>query len=260
MTTPRIKINRNSHAYEQDLTSNKRSNWRVFADIALFLPLSLLISCTLIIFAVLGVPSTVKNLKGFASTFLPFAESVHEVLQDYNFKDVRSDSPYFESISYLKGKGVIDGYDDGTYRPQNEITRAELVKLLVNSKHQFPLDMNYNNCFSDVSHQWFASAACFAKQNGWVGGFADGSFGPGQALNRAEALKIVMEAYDIDVENTRSQPQFSDVSEKDWFYPYVQAAVGLKLIDQDPIHDLFEPHESITRGEAFNMLYHVMNY
>jgi hypothetical protein len=255
---PRITIKRHTNKYEHDLGKEK-SNFRVFSDLAYFLPISIVISCFIIIMAVIGIPGTINYLKDSLGGLIPALNNqLHGVApKEVNFSDVQTDSKYFDSIAFLKNKGILKGYGDGTIRPGNNISRAELVETVVKSKNQFPLNINYHGCFRDVGAEWYATSVCFAKEKGWVKG-NDGLFYPGDDLTRGEALKIMLEAYEISDNGEVSVIEFQDVTEDDWYYSYVQAALKNSLLGENPVLDFFRPNEKITRAEAFQILYRIM--
>ncbi|MBD3269998.1 hypothetical protein GF376_00565 [Candidatus Peregrinibacteria bacterium] len=258
MLKPKITINRNTHKEEQDM-GKSRSNMRVFSDLTFFLPVSIAISCLIVIVLAFTVPSSVRFLKDSVRSVLPgYTQNLRNVAEEQTkFADLSADSKYFDSIAFLNNKGVVKGYGDGTFKVNNTITRAELVKTVVNAKNQYPLDLNYSNCFDDVGNEWFASSVCFAKEKGWITGI-DNSFNPNSPLTKAEALKIMLVAFDIKSFKNVEVPDFQDVPETAWYYPYVATAVQRKIISEDPLYDFYKPNASITRGDAFQILYRIM--
>lgn len=113
------------------------------------------------------------------------------------FSDVKPDDYGSEEIMRLHEKGVIQGYDDGTYKPQRTVNRAELNKLLIAGLHSAEAK-NETGCFPDVKQEWFSTYVCAAKRLGWVSGYPDGSFMPANTVNRAEAIKIVVSFFDTE--------------------------------------------------------------
>lgn len=93
------------------------------------------------------------------------------------------------AILYLADKGVLAGYPDQTFKPNNVVNRAELLKILVASLGV--TDLSGRNCFPDVTDQWFAPYVCYAKNQGWVSGYADGTFRPSEPVNKVEAIKML---------------------------------------------------------------------
>jgi hypothetical protein len=102
-----------------------------------------------------------------------------------------------EYIDWFQEQGVVEGYADGTFRPYNNINRAEFLKMLyettgsVNSS-TFPL----NNPFNDVQYdQYYYKYVMQAYADGIVQGYSDGTFRPANNITLAEAMKIVQEAF-----------------------------------------------------------------
>ena len=168
---------------------------------------------------------------------------------DGGFLDISSSYVYFDSINYLKNRGVINGYPDGTFRPNNTLKRSELAKIVVISS-QIPA-VGERSCFPDLDPtQWYAEYVCAAKSAGLVQGYVDGTFKPSRDISRAEAIKIVAEAEDFDL-NQEFSEKFSDALQSDWFYRYVNSAKSLGVL---PFSSVLEPGRFITRAE-FSEIY-----
>jgi len=160
------------------------------------------------------------------------------------FNDTNGHSNEY-AINYLYGKGVIQGYDDGSYAPESTINRAEFVKILIESK--YPGEGFGTDCFNDVGTEWYAPYACYAEDLAIVEGYSDGYFRPANEINLAEALKIVLETYDFDVCTSCYSI---------WYEPYYWEARPnglLDRIDNDVEH-------TVTRGEMAQLVYNVENY
>jgi hypothetical protein len=100
-----------------------------------------------------------------------------------------TDHSYDTSILYLTALGVVKGYPDGSFRPDQSLTRAEMLKIVLKPQLQGELMTGKEvvNCFSDVmSGAWFAPYVCLAKQQQIVRGYPDGRFGPEQSVTIAE--------------------------------------------------------------------------
>ena len=112
------------------------------------------------------------------------------------FSDVAGHE-YEYAIDYVQTRGIVSGYDDGTYRPDNLINRAEFTKILVEHLYNEGDFDAYttDECFTDVpSGEWFTRYVCFAKDKNIISGHPDGSFKPSDNINYVESLKIVIEA------------------------------------------------------------------
>ncbi len=170
------------------------------------------------------------------------------------FSDVDSDNKNVTAIEYLKNNGVISGYSDGTFKPENALNRAELLKILVEGLGVTPDATQYANCFPDVTTEWYAKYVCYAKEQGWVEGYPDQSFKPANEVNKVEALKMLLEVFDVDLEEPSSSP-YSDVSMGEWYAKYVVNAYALDLLEES---GNYEPGESITRGGVSENIYRLL--
>lgn len=190
-----------------------------------------------------------KFLKVFIFALFIFPASA------YAFSDLSEGDTYFPALTYLEYEGVIGGYDDGTVRPDAQINRAELIKILVEGLGK-KTDSTHKNCFPDVQEEWFAKYVCYALEEGWVAGYDDGTFKPSQNVNKVEALKIVLNAFEIDEATPNSGDMFKDTGYSDWYAPYLQAAKNKNLIEETGSY--FSPGNSRTRGEVAETVARIM--
>lgn len=153
---------------------------------------------------------------------------------------------YREAVQALKDRDVIDGYDDGTFRPKDTINRAELLKIVFRGKSDAtPVG---RRCFSDVNpDRWFAPYVCAAKRRGIVQGYANGTFRAESVVNMAEAIKIVLGAYDM---------HRTETSGEHWYDPYTS------YLDEEGILDSasYLPWQELTRERAADLLWRVLRY
>ncbi len=177
------------------------------------------------------------------------------------FPDVRDNHQNEDAINALTEKGVINGYPDGTFRPDGEINRAELTKLIVAAQIEPSAD-EYKDCFPDVSDQWFAPYICYAKEQEWVEGYPNGRFRPDQSVNRVEALKIVLEALmdEIPEDAALKDETVLDIASDDWYSKYFILADNNNLLDKQHIEEedngyLYFPNENMLRKEVAELIY-----
>jgi hypothetical protein len=190
------------------------------------------------------------------------------------FSDVNNLHSNFNAINFLKDLGVINGYSDGSFKPNGLVNRAELMKMVVEMVSGDPRQIGvYENCFSDVTDDWYAPYVCYAKEAGWVDGYSDGTFLPAQKVNRAEAIKIILNAYyDCDVPCLDSYvfgPEYhadipNDANVDEWYYPYIEYAALSDLLDFQHIQILsmgynYFPANDMTRKEVAEMIYRLNN-
>jgi hypothetical protein len=135
------------------------------------------------------------------------------------FSDLESGHDNYIAIEYLVSSGTLEGYSDGTFLPEKEVNRAELMKMLVAGQEISPDESLYKNCFSDVTTDWYAKYVCYAKEMGWVNGYSDGTFKPASTVNKVEALKMIIQAYGygdrLPDETGIAEALFSDF-DSDW--------------------------------------------
>lgn len=114
-----------------------------------------------------------------------------------SFDDVSKNEWYYSYIGYLEKYGIINGYNDNTFKPNDSVTRAEFVAMTV----------RYYDLFNDVSKggytvnytdleksYWAYSDIAYAKHIGWLNGYADGTFKGDNAITRAEVVTVVNKA------------------------------------------------------------------
>jgi S-layer family protein len=151
---------------------------------------------------------------------------------------------YSTAIDWVQADGIVSGYPDGTYGPDLVINRAEFTKIVVEAT--VGGTKTGSNCFPDVKNEWFAKYICTAKDHGIVGGNDDGTFRPGNEVNYAEALKIVLEAYFTT---------FPTASYDSWYGKYTAYALdgGLSFASSKL------PHSFVTRAEMAEIIYWINN-
>lgn len=119
-----------------------------------------------------------------------------DVRDDYdttrnNFSDVTSDSWYNQTVSTLASMGILKGYEDGTFRPNASITRAEFAAIATRFFEETGATYEPGT-FTDVTgSEWFAGAIADAVNLGLIGGYEDGTVRPNNNITRAEACAIV---------------------------------------------------------------------
>ncbi len=109
-----------------------------------------------------------------------------------NFEDVEGD--YEDAINALVALGVVRGYEDGTFRPENILTRAELAVLLVEALGYGGLVAGSKSNFSDTQNHWSNGYVGIAAGTGLVLGYPDGTFKPDQPLTYDEAITMILRA------------------------------------------------------------------
>ncbi len=148
-------------------------------------------------------------------------------------------------------KGLISGYEDGTFKPNNSVTRAEFI-LMLNKALGLTEKGEVN--FSDVKEgSWFYDAVAVAVKAGYCFGYTDGTFKPNATITRAEASVMIALAKGLD-KNESAADKFSDATNIPvWAKGYVGAVVGAGYMSGRP-DNTFDPAKTITRAEAVSSL------
>jgi hypothetical protein len=157
-----------------------------------------------------------------------------------------------EYIIRLTGMGAINGYDDGTFRPDRPASRAEFLKIALKALG-IKVESATSTRFSDVAEPWQIPVIETAAKLGIVSGQVVGDtrvFRPNDSITRAEALKILLSAAKIAT-NANAVSPFSDVTDA-WAIPYVAKARELGIVSGQVVGDtrVFRPNDSITRAEV----------
>jgi hypothetical protein len=108
------------------------------------------------------------------------------------FADVPGSAWFAGYVARAKALGIVGGYGDGSFRPNEPVNRAAALKMITLAAGADY--MGFEPSFGDVrSSDWYASYVGFAQKSGIVGGYPDGTFRPGNLITRAEVAKIVTE-------------------------------------------------------------------
>lgn len=142
--------------------------------------------------------------------------------------------------------GVVNGYPDLTFRPDNTISRAEFFALI---NHTFNYNTLSDTNYSDITvDQWFANDVSIAKQEGYVNGYTDGTIRPDAFISRQEAAVILNQILSLTPKTTTSQ--FSDDSSIPSWSKNAIIAVNEASIFSGYPDDSFRPTALLTRAEA----------
>lgn len=111
------------------------------------------------------------------------------------FTDLHAGDEFFDTVQYLTQKGIIRGYEDESFRPMQDLSRAEAVKILLATDEIFPMkvDLKVDPMFMDTTG-WERSWVEEAARRGIVQGYDDGTFRPNDSLTRGEAAKVIVES------------------------------------------------------------------
>ncbi len=141
-----------------------------------------------------------------------------------SFSDVKAGAWYANAVGFMESQGVFYGYEDGTFRPEAKVSRAECAALF---SRFFTVSGSPANTFSDVpANHWAREdiAKCAAK--GYVEGYGDNTFRPNRSITRAEAVTLINRVLGRipAAELLGGAPGFSDVPASHWAYAQILEA------------------------------------
>jgi hypothetical protein len=151
-------------------------------------------------------------------------------------------SDYKRAILNLTERGVLNGYGDDTFKPDNQINRAEFAKITLEATRKGALRY-IENCFNDVGSDWYAVYVCAAKDQGLISGYGSTNlFKPDNNINLVEAAKIIVEAF---------YPEENYTDSDLWYRGYLLKLSQEKALPPT-IHSL---RQKITRGKMAEMIW-----
>ena len=160
------------------------------------------------------------------------------------YNDMKDGAWYTCAVSTLSKMGIIKGYEDGSFKPDASISRAEFAAIAA----RFDPDGDKTPAtFSDVSSHWAKDEISIAANHGWIKGYEDGSFKPDQKITRAETMTLVNrvlkrlpETKDDLHKDMKTWPD--NQNESAWFYLAVQEATNshYQNLKKDGTHEKWE--------------------
>ena len=134
------------------------------------------------------------NLKKVIALVCVFALALSTVAFGATYTDVAEDSAYYEAVETLNKLEIVTGYEDGTYKPEDGVTRAEMAALIARIQGYGETAKGAaNTAFSDVpASHWASGYIANASGLGIINGYGDGTFGPEDPVLFEQAVKMIM--------------------------------------------------------------------
>ena len=177
-----------------------------------------------------------------------------KVLRLPSFSDVPESYWNRQTISLIAAIGFAQGYPNGTFKPDGEITRAELATMLVRAGGE-PLPLvTEKKLFNDVTGaHWAASFIKKGIIDRLVKGYPDGTFKPGNNINRAEGVSLVARFDKLSEPEVIYSKPFPDLPLTHWAIKIISAAKEKGILDY--LKDKsFEPKKNMSRAESAEMI------
>ncbi len=153
------------------------------------------------------------------------------------FSDVSSDAWYSDAIAFSVDFGIVNGYSDNTYKPNQPITRAELAAIIAKFVES-PLQSN-DSSFSDTSTNWAAESIQKLSEQGIVGGYEDGTFKPNATTKRSEFVSVLNRLIQRP-NNFNENIEFPDLPSTHWAYTSMMNAANGSVVDVELPENILE--------------------
>ena len=212
-----------------------------------------------------GSSSGSKGSSSFSSTPVKTEDKKEEVKEEIPTKrdvffDVTADHWAVDFVDYMTAKEIIAGYEDGSFKPSANITRAEFVKIIVKAFTIVPGVEKKE--FSDVSeNDWYAFYVDIASSNGIVNGSEDGFFSPDAPITR-EDMAVIIERAAAYAKITLEKGESGEFADSEEISEYAKAALnslnGAGIISGYPDNTL-RPKSNATRAEACALIFKLLN-
>ena len=174
-------------------------------------------------------------------------------------------------IQPLIDKGIINGYEDGTFRPNNQISRAEFCTIITSALVYDGIVSNYvttKGTFTDVAdNAWYSQYVETAYSNNLVSGKGNGLFDPEANITRQEMAKIVSLVYcqkkSADFNALKDSTILGDYNLSDlttadtWAMDYIKVALKVELMKGND-NGTFAPQGQVTRAETATVTYRIL--
>ncbi len=171
------------------------------------------------------------------------------------FSDVSSDNPYYEAITNLAAEGIINGFEDGTFKPDEPVTRAQYTKIMCYAQNVG--DIKYSEAdrakFPDVDpNHWAIDNITTARNSGIINGYDDGTFKPENSVLYEQAVKMAVCALGY----TEAHALRAGGSMGAYPHGYLSLATKAKLLNKISGVKMGEP---LTRGRVAQLIDNMLN-
>lgn len=164
------------------------------------------------------------------------------------FKDIETNDNNLPYINYLVQKNIIQGFPDGNFHPQGEITRAQMAQMLVKACGKTP-SSSQTVSFSDVLPQhWAYNAINAAVQSGYIKGYPDGTFRPELPASRAEVAAMLLRLTSEEIPQINIADSVNDIKNH-WASLQVSVVLDANIMELSSTGK-FYPDQPANRAEV----------
>ena len=160
-----------------------------------------------------------------------------------DFNDIK-DTKYEEAVEFLSAFDVINGFGDGTFRPEESVTRGQMAKMLTVVLGYKDFSQNLQSTFADTQGHWANPYVEIVNSFDIVVGYDENTFGPDNNISYSEAVTMIVRTLG-----------YTDSSlEGNWPYDYLVKATDLGILD-----DVSMMSSGATRGDVALMIYNALD-
>lgn len=182
-----------------------------------------------------------------------------------SFSDLPASHQAYSAVQYLSSHGILQGYNDGTFRPDKKVTRAEAIKIIAASIAQGKIFTPGTSAYADIpAGVWYEPYVTFAwKELGIIDGPPTATMFHGErTVTTVEFLKILLLAHKVDPQSY-SEIQLhlsSDVTDPAaWYYPYVRYALSSSILSVQE-NGTLNPAQQLSRAQVALFLHSFLTY
>jgi hypothetical protein len=189
-------------------------------------------------------------------------EEKEEVIENPE-TEIPADKPNFidiiehwisEYIDTIIERGIIFGYPDKTFKPDNKVTRGEFASMIIRT---FEIDPIEGNIFDDTLDNWAESSINGAVERGIITGYEDNTFKPDEPITREEMAVMISRALNIEEEVV--EEYFEDTgAASPWAQLSISRLGSRKILTGFP-DGTFRPKDTLTRAEAVKVIYEILS-
>ena len=173
--------------------------------------------------------------------------------EDKVYSDLSNSNPNFNYIKYLSQRGIIAGFPDGSFQPEESLNRAQAAVILVKAMGLEIIPASEMS-FKDVGKDhWAATYIDSCVKAGYIKGYPDGSFQPEEKLSRAQGISLVLRLSKQDM-NRASLPQIEDVNHEHWAARHIATGLAAEMVGLDSSGKKFLPDSPFSRQEMCRAL------
>ncbi|QKS72682.1 S-layer homology domain-containing protein [Paenalkalicoccus suaedae] len=195
--------------------------------------------------------------KSLLSLFIALALVFSIMPSIYAMSDVNVGDWFYQDVTYIQNQGYIQGFPDGTFKPQTHVTREQVALILGRYAYSSPPAIR-STSFSDVGTNSQAAPYIRAfSDQGIINGYPDGTFRPNQTIKRGDMAMIIAKGFLQETPVSMTQPR--DTRPGDYYYHAVRKLyeAGVSQGYQD---GRFLPNEPVTRAEFAAIVRRVIAY